>query len=49
MVSTKAAEGLGRQAVGLGEVGDLLSLLLGLELLVAGADGSLVEAFALLE
>ena len=42
-------EGLGRQAVGLGEVGDLLGLLLGLELLVAGANGGLVEAFAFLE
>ena len=42
-------EGLGRQTVGLGEVGDLLGLLLGLELLVAGANGGLVEAFAFLE
>ena len=40
-------ERLGRQAVGLSEVGNLLGLLLGLELLVAGADRGLVEAFAL--
>src|SRR5680860_51749 len=38
-------EGLGRQTVDPSEVGDLLCLLLGLELLVACADGGLVEAF----
>ena len=42
-------ERLGRQTVGLGEAIDLLGLLLGLELLVAGANGGLVEAFTLLE
>ena len=42
-------ERLGRQTVGLGKVGDLLGLLLGLEPLVASANGGLVEAFALLE
>ena len=42
-------ERLSRQAVGLGEVLDLLGLLLFLELLVAGADGGLVKALTLLE
>ena len=42
-------KGLVRQTVGLSEVGDLLGLLLGLELLVAGANGGLIEAFAFLE
>ena len=45
----EARERLGRQTVVLGEVGDLLGLLLGLEPLVAGANCGLVEAFTLLE
>ena len=44
MVSTKAAEGLGFQTVGMSKAINLLGLLLGLELLVAGADRGLVEA-----
>ena len=42
-------KGLGGQAVGLGDAFDLPGLLLGLELLVAGADRGLVEALALRE
>ena len=42
-------ERLGLQPVGPGEIGDLPGLLPGLELFVTGADGGLVEAFALLE
>jgi hypothetical protein len=45
----EGCEGLGCQTVGLSEVVDLLCLLLGLELVVAGADRGLVEAFTLLE
>ena len=49
MASTKACERFGRQAVLLGDGGKLGGVLLGLEPLVAGADGGLVEAFARLE
>lgn len=45
----EGSEGLGRQTVRQSEALDLLGLLRGLKLLVAGADGGLVEAFALLE
>ena len=42
-------ERLGCQSMGLGEIGDLLGLFLGLELLVAVTDRGLVKAFAFLE
>ena len=42
-------KGLGLQTVGLSKALNLLGLLRGLELLIAGADRGLVEAFALLE
>ena len=42
-------KGLGFQTVGMSKAINLLGLLLGLELLVAGADRGLVEALALRE
>ena len=49
MVSTKAESDSVVRPVGLGEIGDLLSLLFGPEMLVTGANLGLVEASTLFE